>query len=55
MIFACERQGFRTAGGDEHLKARTAGEIRQHSPIVRIIFDDEENGVVGRKIAPIIH
>ena len=47
-----ERLG--AAAGDQHLEALVAGEIDQHPRIMRIVLDDQEDGVSRFEIEPVV-
>ena len=49
-----EIQRFRAARRDQHLEALVAGEIDQHARIMRVVLDDQENGVAGFEIEPVV-
>ena len=47
-------QRFRAACRDQNLEALVAGEIDQHPRIMRVVFDDQQNGVAGFEIQPVV-
>ena len=47
-----ERLG--AAAGDQHLEALVAGQIDQHPRIMRIVLDDQEDGVSRFEIEPVV-
>ena len=50
----CQFQRFRAACCDQHLEALVAGEVDQHARIMRIVFDDQKNGVARLEIEPVV-
>ncbi len=49
-----EFQRLRAPGGDQHLEALVAGEIDQHPRIMRIVLDDQKNGISRFEIEPVV-
>ncbi len=49
-----EIQRLRAARRDQHLEALVAGEVDQHARIMRIVLDDQENGVARFEIEPVV-
>ena len=47
-------QRFRAARGHQHLEALVAGEVDQHPRIVRVVLDDQQDGVAGLEIEPVV-
>ena len=39
---------------DQHLKALVAGEIQDHARVVRIVLDDQQDGVAGLDLQPVV-
>ena len=50
MEFAGQRQRFRARHGDQHLESLVARQIAQHARVVRIVFDNQQDGVVRLQI-----
>ena len=49
-----EVQRLRAARRDQNLEALVAGEVDQHPRIMRVVLDDQENGVAGLEIEPVV-
>ena len=49
-----EIQRLGAARRDQHLEALVAGEIDQHARIMRIVLDDQKDGVAGFEIEPVV-
>ena len=43
-------QRFRAARGHQHLEALVAGKVDQHPRIMRVVLDDQKDGVAGFQI-----
>ena len=54
MVFLGQREGFCTASRHKNLEALVPGEIAQHTRIVRVIFDNQQDGIVGLQILPVV-
>ena len=54
MEFAGQSQRFRAAHGHQHLESLVVGQVNQHAGIVRIIFDDQQDGVAGLQVGTIV-
>ena len=54
MELASQSKGFRTAQGDENLESLIARQIAKHAGIVRIVFDDQQDRIVGLQIVAIV-
>jgi hypothetical protein len=50
----CEFQRLRAAGGDQNLESLVAGEVDQHTGVMRIILDNQQDGIAGFEIEPVI-
>ena len=51
---AGQGQGLGAAARDQRLQPAVAGEIDQDARVVRIVLDDEQRGVVGPDVGPIV-
>lgn len=47
LVFLRERQRIAAAHRHQHLEPVVAGEIDQHTGVMRIVLDDEQHGVAG--------
>ena len=54
MEFADQTEGLASARGDQDLKPFVARQVAQYSSVVGIVFDDEQDGIVGLQILAII-
>ena len=54
MEFPGQRQGFRAAHCDQHLKSLVARKIAQDACIVRIVFHDQQHGIARLQIVAIV-
>ena len=45
-----EIQRFCAACGDQHLEPLVAGEIDQNARVMRVVFDDQKNGIAGFQV-----
>ncbi len=54
LVLLGEIERFGAARGDQHLEALVAGEIDQHPRIMRIVLDDQQDGVAGLEIEPVV-
>ena len=52
LLGELERLG--AARRDQHLEALVAGEIDQHARIMRVVLDDQQDGVAGLEIEPVV-
>ncbi len=52
--YAGKLQRVGAAGGDQHLELLVAGKIDQHAGIMRIVLDDQQNGVAGLEVEAIV-
>ena len=53
-ILLGEIQRLGAASGDQHLEALVAGEIDQHARVMRIVLDDQQDGVARLEIEPVV-
>ena len=51
MEFVSQRQRFRSACRDENLESAIVRQIAKQRGKVRIVFDDQQNGIVGLKFS----
>ena len=49
-----ERESFRAAHCDDHLESRIPGKIGHDTRIMRIILDDQQHGIAGHDLRPVI-
>ena len=49
-----ELQRLRAARGDQDFEAPVPGEIDQHPRIMRVVFNDQKNGVSRLEIEPVV-
>ena len=54
MEFAGQGQGFCAIHRDQHLESRVARQIAQHPRVVRIIFDDQQDRIVGLQVLAVV-
>ena len=47
-------QRLRAARGDQDLEALVAGEIDQHARVMRVVLDDQEDGIARFEVEPVI-
>src|SRR3984893_10045479 len=54
MVLLRQLKSFRATVGYKHFETPVAGEIAQHTRVVRIVLHDEQDGIVGLKILAIV-
>ena len=54
VVLAGQSERFRSAHGHEHLESLVAGQITQDARIVRVIFNDQQDGVVGLQVVAVV-
>ena len=54
MELAGQRQSFRTAHSHQHLESLVVRQITQNTRVVRIVFNDQQDGIVGLQVCPIV-
>ncbi len=54
MVLARQRQRFGAAHRDQHLEALVAREIAENARVVRIVFDDQQDGIARLQIVAIV-
>ncbi len=54
MKLANEVQGFASASGDEDFEAFVVSEIAENARVVRVIFDNEQDRLVGLEVFAIV-
>ena len=54
MELAGQSQCLRATHGHQHLEPLVVGQINQHAGIVRIVFNDQQDGVAGLQIGAIV-
>ena len=54
LVLLGELERLGAARGDQHLEALVAGEIDQDARIMRIVLDDQQDGVAGFEIEPVV-
>jgi len=50
----CEFQGLRATRGDQNLESLVTGEVDQHARVMRVVLDDQQDGISGFEIEPVI-
>ena len=54
LVLAWQGERIGAAHGDQHLEALVAGEIDQDAGVVRIVLDDQQDGVAGLDVEPVV-
>ena len=54
LILLGEIERLGAARGDQDLEALVARQIDQHARVMRVVFDDQKNGVAGLEIEPVV-
>ena len=54
MELAGQSQSFRSAHGHQHLESLVVRQINQNTRVVRIVFNDQQDWIVGLQIRAVV-